>query len=343
MQNSPLSIFSFETLRLGARPAGLFAAPLIALALLLLAEGGARLLLANQDRSWEYWDASAADKFEGYRREALAGAPPDVLVVGDSSAARDIDPGALLSGLPAGMRAYNLGWPANFPVAFRCTTLPLLAAGYAAPKLVVASLSVKSFVDDPRGLRLEEGVLSSYFCRRQNGELSLSDRIYLTRLRHFLSFLFPLRPEEILADGFMPLREPKKAAGAARAPREPAGRQPAAAAEAQTEEGALGLAPERLEVIYELGRLARARGFALIVVIPPRWGLAAGSPLDRLTADYREALEEAAGELGFTVLDMSRAPFLSEEHFYDGGHLLAEGAAVFSKEIAKTAAALLTP
>jgi hypothetical protein len=323
------------TLRLeGGAPRGLLAAPLFALLLLGAAELLARLLLAPLGASWEYWEAEAAAKFERYRELASTGEAPDVLIVGDSTGARDIDPDALRAGLGAAAEAYNLAWPSNFPLAFRCTTLPLLAEGLDAPRLVVASLSPRSFLDHPSTKRLEENLLSSRYCRRLAGESSLGERLYLRRIEHVLPVLLA-RPREVSARGFMPHRTTKLKGGQA-------GPAPEASADPSDRPAEEALSAERLALIRELGALSKARGFRLVFLIPPRLGTTPGKP-NALTAAYLAALEAAREEYGFTILDQSYAPYLSAEHFYDTGHLRFEGAQLFSKELAKALAPLLPP
>src|SRR4051794_15523132 len=56
----------------------------------------------------DYWAADAASQFEYYRRLVRHGPAPDVVIVGDSTAARGLDPEALRDGLPAGTEVYNL-------------------------------------------------------------------------------------------------------------------------------------------------------------------------------------------------------------------------------------------
>src|SRR4051794_39576256 len=91
------SIFSSSTLRplAGGPGAGTAKAAVLAILLVVGAEGAARVALAPIGAYWEYWTPAAAGKFEVYREQVRRGAVPGLVVVGDSTGARDIDPALL--------------------------------------------------------------------------------------------------------------------------------------------------------------------------------------------------------------------------------------------------------
>jgi hypothetical protein len=326
VSRSRSSIFSFDTLRLGGRaPAGFFRAVLLALALSMACEGAARVVLPADSRRDEYWSPEAAAKFETYRERAESGRAPAVLVVGDSTAVRDFDPAAIAE--TSGGDAYNLAWPGNFPLAFRCTTIPLLAGAASVPRVVVAAFTPNGFTETERVRRFEAGILTSDVCRRSAGEAIPSDFVRLTKLGRVLGARFAPRDAvgEMTESGFMPLegRSPK------RTRREERGGE---------EAEARAVRAERFEVVRRLGRLARERGFTLLVVIPPiEQEDRAGSAY----FEYKRELERAAAEYGFTALDWRHLDGYGRESFYDSVHLNAEAARRLSRELGAVVRAAL--
>jgi hypothetical protein len=327
VSRSRSSIFSFDTLRLNGRaPAGFFRAALLALALSIAAEGAARIVIPAEGPRDEYWSMGAAAKFETYRERADAGRPPAVLVVGDSTAARDLDPEALAES--TGLDAYNLAWPGNFPLAFRCTTLPLLGVASGAPRVVVAAFTPNGFSDTERIQRFEAGIVTSDICRRASGERIPADFIRLTLLGRALARGDATEPDMAATElGFMPLEGRS---------REPSRREDRARRE---KDDVRSITAERFEVVRELGRIARERGFTLVVVVPPV------APKERdgnVYTEYTHALERASAEFGFTVLDRRHPEGYDRESFYDPVHLNAEGARRFSLEIGGVVRELLS-
>jgi hypothetical protein len=279
------------------------------LAVVMLLVGGAeavtRLAIAPIGAYWEYWTPGAAAKFEQYRADVRKGTPPDLLIVGDSSAARDLDPRTL--GAAAGNNSvFNLGWPANFPLAFRKSTLPLLR-GATGPATVVVSFSPTGFVDSPRVRRFEESIIESHYADRDGR--SAANLFYLARVRPALPFLrswWTGRGLPISADrGFMPLDGMDQEN-----------------AEDFAESGPFDAA--RFAVIEELFQTARDYGFQAIVLIPPRLDQAPSWRAAEQT--YRTKLQGGA----YPFLDYANEPRLQRDHFYDAGHLNRQGAQVFS-------------
>jgi hypothetical protein len=244
-----------------------------------------------------------------------------VLVVGDSTAARDFDPAAILEALPPGADAYNLAWPGNFPLAFRCTTLPLLAEAPAVPKVVVAAFTPNGFADTERVRRFEAGILSSEACRRAAGDMVPGDYLKLTRLgRAFSSAPAPRDEAGTGATelGFMPL----EGRSTERRGREERGR--------RADDDVRSVTAERVAIIDDLGRVAKDRGFSLIVVVPPV------APKERdgnVYVEYARELARAAAEHGFTAIDWRHPEGYGRESFYDSVHLNAEAARRLSREL----------
>jgi hypothetical protein len=322
VSRSRSSIFSFDTLRLNGRaPTGFFRAVLLALALSIAAEGAARMVIPAEGPRDEYWSRGAAAKFETYRERADAGSPPAVLVVGDSTAARDFDPAAIAEVLPPGFDAYNLAWPGNFPLAFRCTTIPLLASAASVPRVVVAAFTPNGFSDTERVQRFEAGIMTSDICRRAEGARIPADFLRLTLLGRALSRGDATEPDMAATElGFMPLagRSQERSRREDRARRE--------------KDDVRSITAERFEVVRELGRIARERGFALVVVVPPV------APKERdgnVYAEYTRALAHSSAELGFTVIDWRHPEGYDRDAFYDPVHLNAEAARRFSRELGR--------
>ena len=304
------SIFSFRTLAISdVRGSGACQTVVLAVCLIVAAEAVTRRALAPIGGYWEYWTPRAAVKFERYRADLVRGVVPPVLVVGDSTAARDVDPEALSAALNIGP-AFNLAWPANFPLAFEYSTLPLLRNA-VTPDIVVVSFSPLAFFDSPTVRRFEESILSSPYTRRAAGERGVSDFVHLARLRAALPFRKSWWTGTGLPQpsdgGFMPLEGTT------------------GAAEGIEEVGAFGR--DRFAVLQDLQGYSRRYGFQLMVVLPPRRDV---SQVRRNSeAEYVERLRAA----GFQYLDFREAPFLSPEHFHDAGHLNRVGARIYSSRL----------
>jgi hypothetical protein len=304
------SIFSFDTLTAcDPRGSGAWQTVVLAICLLAVAELGARSALTPIGAYWEYWTPRAAAKFERYRADVRRGTPPRLLAVGDSTGASDIEPAALADA--AGVdTAFNLAWPANFPMAFRESTLPLLRSD-AAPDVVVASFSPTGFLSSPRVERFEEAILSSPYVRALRGERQAADYSYLARLRPALPFRGSWWTGNGLPQpangGFMPLT------GADAAP--------------DVGEEERPFERERFAVLEALREAGRQHGFEVVVVVPPRRDPSAVR--EGAEATYLSRLRQG----GFTYLDFREPSFLQPAHFYDGGHLNRDGARIYSARL----------
>lgn len=317
------SIFSFRTVQFIGRPAKGFVRTIaLVLALVGLAEVASRSMVGRVGHRWEYWDKLAAVKFEEYRKQVSAERAPDIVIIGDSTGARDFDPLSMASSSLQGLDIYNLAWPANFPLALRVTTFPLLKEPYRSPKIVMVSLSPGSFTDNRRVKEFEQEILASTYCQHMLGKYSLADRFYLPRIRNSMPFVIDMyKPRSEFEQmrqsrGFMPAE--------------------GKAEDYQSSNANVSqvLESDRFGVMVELAQLSRHRNFKLVIVIPPVTERA-----DADTAlvynDYLRRLRSAQTEFGFIILDMRHSTFLSPEQYTDGIHLTREGAVLFSKELAR--------
>jgi hypothetical protein len=328
MRVSHSSIFSFETLRLGRpAPADFLKGVVVAVALLGLAEAGARLMLRSVGDSWAYWDETSAAKFEAYRQYSTAHSV-DVLVIGDSTGAFDLDPKALASVLPEGTDVYNLASPGAFPLASRQTSVPLLEQSSPRPRLVVVSFSPASFETDFAARRFEDEILDSPYCQGVRFG-PLSPRCFY--LQWVLRALPYLRDANRLDERIRNAWEARGYLPPAATPKAPIGNESPAA-----RSGALPpFDPRRVEILCEINRLARDQGCRLVVLVPPI------QADERLVRHYVSEFERAAQSCDFTLLDRTRPAYLAGEHFTDGIHLNPEGAARFSQEVGRELRPLL--
>lgn len=298
----------------------------VALVLLLTGEFVARPVIRFAGRAPGYWDPYAAVKFEEYRRRVTHGCPPDILVVGDSTAAYDIDRAALLAALPRRVHAYNLGWPGNFPHAFRVTTLPLLDAP-APAGLVIVSFANGGFFRDVEAVRRSEAqIVDSPYGREISGRSRLTDHIALLQLQRAWPFIrerwriYPRFEEVRRRDGFMSM--PGPGSGVVTGAWPPNDDQP--------------ISQDRLGVVEDVAKLSIARAFTMVVVVPPM-----PETLDARPNRYTAALISLQRRYGFRLLHLRWR--LATTHFYDRYHLNSEGAARYSEQLAGEIVTFLPP
>ncbi|MBI3650456.1 MAG: hypothetical protein HY231_05345 [Acidobacteria bacterium] len=315
------SIFSFDTLRLEkARPKGFFRALALTLALVFVAEVGARLLVHSVSPYCEYWEDESGFRFEAYRQHIMQGAAPNLVIIGDSTARFGIDLQALRTTLPAAVDSYNLATPANYPMACHCTTLPLLNEPYAPPKVVIALFSPYGFLATDKA---EAQILNSPICKRVESPFSFYKEmrlLWLMRVTPYVknsSFAKESLKQTWAQRGFTPLIE---------ATPEPSARNPSPSTSLATSSE---IKVEKIQVIRDLALLARNRNFKFILVIPPL------RKRDKIVEEMVERMGYLQDELKFTLLDFSMSPFLSTNHFLDGVHVNKDGAAIFSQELGK--------
>jgi len=212
--------------------------------------------------------------------------------------------------------------PANFPLALRLTTFPLLREPYQVPKLVIASLTPASFNNNPRVKDFEQEIISSIYCQHVLGNYSFVDWLYLPRLRNAMPFI---RDNYKPSEEFSQLRKSRGFMPSQGVVEDYRSRDPAAVSHR--------LVQDRFAVVSELAQIAMQRNFKLVVVIPP-----VGKKADEETADtYREYLsnlKRLQQQYNFTILDKRRVPSLTDEYFTDGIHLTQAGATKFSAEVA---------
>ncbi len=324
MRKFPSSIFSSSWSSLwDNETAILLRVAIVAGVLLAAGEAISRAALMPVGALWEYWNPDAALKFQWYRNASepaandSAGPMPDVLVVGDSTAARNFDPAALKSPNGPGVEAFNLGWPANFPLAFEYSTIPLLRDGQAVPRVVVVSFSPSAFVDSETTSRFESTILQSAYCRRQREGSLLQDFVWLTRIRPALEWrglwFTGKQPAPPANNGFQPLEGHENRS------------EPDRSREARQ------LTEARLDVLRDLVTLASERDFQLVIVIPPI------ENVDTIpeAGAYRRAVEMICNTRNCHVVDCSDVEGLTSEHFWNNTHLNRDGAEVFSHWFSK--------
>ena len=323
------SVFGSETLSLERRPAGTLRGSLVVVAAVVLAELTARAALAPLGRYWEYWTPAAARKFEAYRRMASGGHSPDVLIVGDSTGAADVDPGRMHGALGSGTSIFNLATSGNLATAFRASTLPLLAdPRLAAPKLVVVALLPIGFIEEPVNHRTESVIRSSFAARHLRGEWCVADVLYLARLMPGIQYKRNWWTggvgEPARTEGFEGLVSP------------PTSNEERLAIEGisvRLEAEGRTIDPDRFALWDELADVARRRSFRMIALVPPlRHRVEHAVP--PFEADYMTRLNAKSIEHRFRVLDFRDSDFLAAEHFRDPAHLNVAGAALLSVRLA---------
>jgi hypothetical protein len=291
----------------------------VGVVVLALGEIASRVLLADVGRRWEYWHPYAATKFEFVRTAVERGDRLSALVVGDSTAAADVDPKVLDDAL--GPVSWNAGWSGNFPLAFEQTTLPLLADSRLRAQHVIALFIPSGFTASDELTPSEAGLVSSTFVQKRTTRQT-GDYAYLARLKSAWPFLLArlrgrAEPEGLSRFGFVAQRGQATPDLIAREP-------------VDDSDGSIN--PRRLAVLRQLHDATRRAGASLTVVIPPSLSQ---SPTRIATADrLKQAL---AGDVaaGLRVVDMMRPAFLTMNDFVDLNHLNAHGAEVFSRELAR--------
>jgi hypothetical protein len=317
------SIFSFETMRSLSIPGGWLASLGVAMALLCVAEIGARVLMRPiGDDIWVYWEEEPARKFTWYRHLAELGRPPAVLIVGDSTGAMNIDP----AGFETGMQddVYNLASPANYPRAFEQNTLPLLRLG-KAPEVVIVSQSPWGFVNSAHVERSERTAMTGILRKRQAGEFVATDWFHLGRLYPARSYLasFWLHNEPVLTKpkqyGFVPLAKP---------------RDRLALAQIQPMANRPGMPPSgfdraRIAPLEALRDIAVQRSFRVIATVGPfRSDAYTDSGFTELVSFQRAALAELVRSSPdhVAVWDLTHLDFLRDSDFNDPLHLAPNAA-----------------
>ncbi len=322
MFRSHLSIFSSKTLDTKSFPKSFWLSVIVFFVCLVVIETASRILMGPIGQfSWAYWSPEAINKFEWYREISQKEKTPDILVIGDSTGARNFDPGAF--SMVAGKTSYNLAWPANFPKALRATTYPLLEKG-RPPETVILIQNPRGYTDSQRAIRFENSILSSQIAKQYSKNYLVSDYIYISRVysARFLLVKYWVHHEAIVSEpdflGFMPAIKGGKKTLEARIER-------------QDETPVGSLSPERLNCFSQLAVILNQRNIQLIVVIPP----VNADDVPPIFGDYIDWLKAQSQTLKFSLWDFSHADFLTDDHFFDKGHLNSSGAGLFSSELGK--------
>lgn len=167
----------------------------VALGLVVCGELAARAF-GPREAGWDAWSRVFATKLATLEQRYARGEGPQLLVVGDSTAAFNIMPGALEEA--TGLRAFNLGTPGNFPRSFdvvmRQGVLPALPV---QPDVLVVSFS--SFSLQPDVVGQAPVILASPIARRARGSFVWADHIALVRLHERLRLLREPPPHKTVA------------------------------------------------------------------------------------------------------------------------------------------------
>jgi hypothetical protein len=216
------SIFSSEQLAGLDIPRDWWASMTLLAGILVVVELTARVLMAPVgDDLWTYGYGTDPVPFEWFRVLSEQDRVPTVLVIGDSTAARNVDP-ATLAEASTISSVYSLAYAGNFPRALRSNTLPLLDSGNT-PEIVMLFQWPGSLSDDPRVDQIEAGAVAPILEARNSGRFLISDLLYLTRLFPARRFLrdYWLRGKTLIhppdGNGFLPLTRPEEAGGQASA------------------------------------------------------------------------------------------------------------------------------
>ena len=316
------SIFSFRTFQSRDIPKKWWLSVVLAIGACVAAESMARYMFQPLGGfAWPYWNSDAAIKFEYYRSLARKSDKLDLLVIGDSRAARNFDPTTFV-GTSSNVTAYNLGWPANFPLSLRASVFPLLKensnANTVALIQAVASYANKSTIE-----RFEQNILSSWAVRRWQNPDDLLNKIALLRIysaNRILREYWVSRDREFLNQqppwgGFMPKSERNNSDDVG--------------VTSVREKSVQGPDPRRLATITELADLSKEMDFELVIVIPP----GRSGETSEFFRRYREWVSRESGLLGFSVLDMTVQNNLTYDDFLDDGHLNPDGARKFSRHL----------
>jgi hypothetical protein len=325
-----LSIFNFERKIEPAVPRHWWASIGLLIGILVLAETSARVLLQPiGDNLWAYNPPSQSRAFEWYRHLTEEDLTPTVLAIGDSTGARNFDPGSFAAA-SAIDSAYSLAWPGNFPLALRNNTLPLLGSGHS-PDIVILFQWPESLLASPRVDTLEAGAVSPIFEARRTGRFTLTDHVYLTRMYRARAFLvdYWLRGKSLreppAGDGFAPLSRPAGEANTDR-PADLSVQQP------------FDFSEERRGVIRTLSNLAEEHQFLLVVAVGP-YRSGDGYQDGNRHLDWLRELEKVECA-NLVVMDLRN--FLDDrpEFFKDNHHLYDDGAAYFSARLGERIAPL---
>lgn len=326
----PSSIFSSEQLSRLDIPRDWWASMALLAGLLVLAELAARVLLAPVGENlWTYGSGTDPSRFEWFRVLSEEDRSPTVLVIGDSTGARNVDPVTLAEAASIDS-VYSLAYPGNFPRALRSNTLPLLDTSNT-PEIVVLFQWPGSLRDDPRVDQIEAGAVSPILEARSSGRFLVSELLYVTRLfparryvlDHWLRGKTLIHPPD--SNGFVPLQRPAEAR-----------RQTADTAPAPADSGPFS--ETRRGVIRELVALAIEHDFLLVTIVGP---FRSGNRY-QLANRHLEWLhdQERASCSNLLVMDLRQMPGIGPDLFKDNHHLYEDGALAFSAALGRRIASI---
>jgi hypothetical protein len=157
--------------------------PILVIALLIVgvAEVSARVVLGD-DPTWTYWNRTMASKVRFIKRQAEQGRTPDVLILGDSSAAFNIVPRVLDEG--SDRRSFNLGSAGNYARSFDLVMRQHVLDELPDPDTYVVSFAGRGFLPESAGQSAR--ILSSPIGQRLLGKRVWGDWLWLVRIHHLL-------------------------------------------------------------------------------------------------------------------------------------------------------------
>jgi hypothetical protein len=324
----PSSIFSFETLELSGWPRKELSAAVVAIAIAVIGECGARYLghIGVQD-GWNYWSNSVAAKYLTYDALAEHGELPRVVVAGDSTAAYGFSPSDFDRELGIERGSYNFGVLGNFPPAFEQSfTRLILNDPEKCPDVLVVMFARGAFVTTPGHLRTESAILESPVLRSARGEFVLPQHVQLMRLwkvRSRVRNWLLGRPLDRLNESESGYHRQDNHG------------------EAESIEGGSpeerSIDPQRLAYLEECLKTATAAGTKVVVVIPPEHSIERSGWSD--SDETTQLIANVCARCDVTVLDYSKEDFDAE--MFDRVHLDQHGAARFSAMLAEQCKPLL--
>lgn len=294
---------------------GLVRTGLVALLVVIGAEITARIVLGPDD-DWKFWRIPVGERIDVL--EAME-QPPDVLFVGDSTAASNLVPETWTE--TSGFTSYNLGTRGNLLGSFELTMIEtVLPALKNQPRAFVVSFSPNNYGNNPFFEDVSEQLSQSLFARSARGELIWGDWFYLARFKHRIRALLPHQsndPGFAANHGWQPFEvtEAQKRPNA----RTHVPRAWWSSSSKEKREEIVRILPERLAVLKQFGALAGDR--PVIWILPPA---------PRGDTALRQALMAQAPD-NVTIWDYSQGKYKRAE----GSHLGEQAAREFTQAVAR--------
>ena len=323
MAQSRSSISSSSSLELRSLPLSWVLSVCLCMTMVFSGELAARWLLAPIGDVWAYWGDEMGNRFGWYQDLVERGEVPEVLFIGDSVGARNID--ALAFSRTAGVGAFSLCFTGNFPLALRALTYPMLQRE-TTPSTVFLVQSPRSYADSDDVRLIEQGPLSCVMARRRTGEQAVADHVFLCRLYPARRYL-----RSYWLAGAPVLREPPR--GGSLLFRRPEATQPMPKPR-QRPAAAPVFDPLRRETLHELIGIARSNGFRVNVLVCPVAYPESAAGFDE-HLDWLRSVVRASGGVA-QLWDLTGHRGLRLDDFKDKTHLWGDAATRFSRFLGQT-------